>query len=371
MSRYAEPLIQALIFFPIVAGVFTLPYVIYCYRKYGSVLVMRVICVYAFIYYLMSVYCLAILPFPSADSVPTQQVGINLIPFSYVPEILTKEVEFSISDPSTWMSAFFSSGLYEPLLNILMFLPLGVFLRYYFGWSFKRTVLCAFLLSFFLEFTQYTATYGLAPYRYRLADVNDLIDNTFGGIVGYAFTPLLTFMLPTRERLNQVSYQRGARVSYVRRAFALIADSLLLFVLVLPLYILFSGHYTLLHTVCTFAYFTLLPYYWGGRTLGKSLVRIRIVDESSHERASLRQYAARAALLHLLPDSLALLSELFSSSLVLFALPSLMLLVLLIAAVSCGRRNEPQMFYEHWTHTIQIADSQSSRVKGRKSSKQQ
>ncbi len=368
MSRYSEPLIEALIFFPLVAGLFTLPYVVYCYRKYGSVLIMRVICVYAFIYYLMSVYCLAILPFPSADSEPTQRVGINLIPFSYVPEILTKEVEFSLSDTSTWMPAFFSSGLYEPLLNILMFLPLGVFLRYYFGWSFKRTVLCAFLLSFFLEFTQYTATYGLAPYRYRLADVNDLIDNTLGGIIGYAVTPLLTFMLPTRERLNQVSYQRGARVSYVRRAFALILDSLLLFVIVMPLSLLFSGHFTLLDTVCTFAYFTLLPFYWGGKTLGKSLVRIRIVDEATHERARFGQYAARAALLHLLPDLFSLLSDIFSSSLVLFAIPSLMLLVLLIAAVSCGRRNEPQMFYEHWTHTIQIADTQSHRVKGRRSS---
>ncbi len=370
MSRYSEPLIQALISFPIVAGVFTLPYVIYCYRKYGSVLIMRVVCVYAFIYYLMSVYCLAILPFPSADSEPTQRVGINLIPFSYVPEILTKEVEFSLSDPSTWMSAFFSSGLYEPLLNILMFLPLGVFLRYYFGWSFKRTVLSAFLLSFFLEFTQYTATYGLAPYRYRLADVNDLIDNTLGGIIGYAVTPLLTFMLPTRERLNQVSYQRGARVSYVRRAFALIMDSLLLFVLVMPLDLLLPDHFTLLHTVCTFAYFTFLPFYWGGRTIGKSLVRIRIVDEVTHERARIGQYAARAAVLHLLPDALSLLSDLFPDSLVLFAMPSLFLLVLLIAAISCGRRNEPQMFYEHWTHTLQIADAQPLRVRGRKSSRQ-
>ena len=363
MARYAEPILIALVLFPLVAAVFTLPYAIYCYRKYGSVLITRVIIVYAFIYYLMSVYCLAILPFPSADSTPTQKVGINLIPFSYVPEILTNTATFSISDPSTWMSAFFTSGIYEPILNILMFLPLGVFLRYYFGWNLRKTILCALGISFFLEFTQYTATYGLAPYRYRLADVNDLIDNTLGGMVGYWVTPLLTFMLPTRERLNQVSYQRGSRVSYVRRVVAFAVDGLIVLSIRIVLYSFIDAS-ALISCLLILAYYGLIPYLWNGQTMGKAMVRIRVVDSGTHKRAQLWQYTARAAFLHLIPNASLLLRVLdIQSTLAEFCEP-LLLLMMFIQAIVCGLRNKPQMFYETWTHTIQVTNAKQARGNG-------
>ncbi len=367
MSRYAEPLMIALILFPLVAAVLTLPYAIYSYRKYGSVLMTRVLIVYAFVYYLMSIYCLAILPFPKADAAPTQKVGINLIPFSYVPEILTSTTSFSIADPSTWMSAFFTSGIYEPILNILMFLPLGVFLRYYFGWNWKKTVLCAFGISFFLEFTQYTATYGLAPYRYRLADVNDLIDNTLGGLAGYAVTPLLTFMLPTRERLNQVSYQRGERVSYVRRLVAFFTDELIM----LSISAVLSSLMDLpawLECLVILAYYALIPYLWNGQTFGKALVRIRVVDTTTRKQAQLWQYAARAAFLHLIPNASLLLQVLdMQSTLAEFCEPLLMLMMF-IQAIVCGLRNKPQMFYENWTHTIQVTNTKHAQMEEKQNS---
>ncbi len=353
MSRYAEPLLMALVLFPLVAAVFTLPYAIYCYRKYGSVLMMRIVCVYAFVYYLMSVYCLAILPFPKEGSVPTQKVGLNLIPFSYVPEILTKTVDFSLSDPSTWMPAFFSSGIYEPILNILMFFPLGVFLRYYFGWNMKKTVLCAFLFSFFLEFTQYTATYGLAPYRYRLADVNDLIDNTLGGFLGYLATPKLTFMLPSRERLNQVSYQRGSRVSYVRRMVAYCADEIICSTCGSVIFLALPRESWLI-CLLVMAYNTLIPYFWHGQTPGKALVRIRVVDSTTHERATLKQYAQRMLFLHLIPRAGMVLSTIGMESIFATVGGVLLLGMMFLQAIFCGLRNKPQMFYERWTNTIQV-----------------
>ena len=356
MERYAEPLLVALVFFPIVAAFFTLPYVIYCYRKYGSVLMMRVVCVYAFIYYLMSVYCLAVLPFPEAGSTPTQSTGLNLIPFSYVPEILTKSVNLSITNPKTWMPAFFSSGIYEPLLNILMFLPLGVFLRYYFGWSRRKTVLCAFLLSLFLEVTQYTATYGLAPYRYRLADVNDLIDNTLGGFLGYLITPWLTSMLPSRERLNQVSYERGARVSYIRRLLAYFIDGILMIFITLPLFFIQTHSLSMLaNCVLALAYYGLIPYLWKGQTPGKALVRIRMLDATTHEPAALWQYAARAAFLHVLVHPDMVLAVFGIDSMLADLCEPVIQLLLMILAIHHSLHNVPQMFYEKWTNTVQVS----------------
>ena len=140
MQKYLEPILTAAVFFPLLAALFTLPYMIYCYRRYGAVLVMRVALMYAFLYYLICVYFLAILPFPREGTVVTQRTTVNLIPFNYVPEVLDSGVTFSWDDPKSWLVAIYSSGLYEPLCNVLMFFPLGIFLRYYFGCGRLKTV---------------------------------------------------------------------------------------------------------------------------------------------------------------------------------------------------------------------------------------
>ena len=74
MQKYLEPILTAAVFFPLLAALFTLPYMIYCYRRYGAVLVMRVALMYAFLYYLICVYFLAILPFPREGTVVTFQL---------------------------------------------------------------------------------------------------------------------------------------------------------------------------------------------------------------------------------------------------------------------------------------------------------
>ena len=360
MRKYLDAIGTGMIIFPLLAAVFTIPYMIYCYRKYGSMLFMRVVCVYAFIFYLLCVYCLAILPFPPSNAESTQKAGYNLIPFSYVPELLTREVETEVilSDPISWLRALYSSGWYEPIFNIIMFFPLGVFLRYYFGFSKGKTFLCAFSLSLFLELTQLTGTYGLAPFRYRLCDVNDLIDNTLGGMMGYWCTPLMTALLPTRERLNQLSYQRGERVSYLRRIIALLFDLVLIEVLSwLPAGLGLGRRSSSVLTIILYA--CLLPYLTSGFTPGQALVRIRVVDADSRGRAHLWQYTARGLLLHLVflrADILVFLMPMdrvhgMDPAL----LPFLIILLLMFIAVWHAIHNQPQMFYERWTRTRLIS----------------
>ena len=74
-----------------------------------------------------------------------------------------------------------SMSLWQLLLNILLTLPFGVYLHYYFKQSLPRTVLFSFLLSLFYEGSQLSALFGIYPGPYRLADVEDLICNTLGG----------------------------------------------------------------------------------------------------------------------------------------------------------------------------------------------
>lgn len=65
------------------------------------------------------------------------------------------------------------------VLNILMFLPLGFLLPVIWKefWNFKRTAVFGFAFSLAIELSQI--------FTYRLTDVDDLITNTLGAILGY------------------------------------------------------------------------------------------------------------------------------------------------------------------------------------------
>ena len=83
MNQYVEVIEQAVIVFPLMAAVITLPYLIYNYRKRGSVMSLRAFIVYSFILYLLCCYFLVILPLPSMEYV-AQMTGprAQLVPFS-------------------------------------------------------------------------------------------------------------------------------------------------------------------------------------------------------------------------------------------------------------------------------------------------
>lgn len=112
------------------------------------------------------------------------------------------------------------------MLNIVITFPFGVYLSYYFKAKWKKVLLFTFLLSLFFEITQLTGLYGIYNHPYRLFDVDDLLLNTFGGMVGYLLSRYITFFLPSREALDRASLKKGETVSYLRRGFAMIIDFL-------------------------------------------------------------------------------------------------------------------------------------------------
>ncbi|MGE9575057.1 VanZ family protein, partial [Escherichia coli] len=62
----------------------------------------------------------------------------------------------------------------EPAFNVLLLIPFGIYLRYYFRLSFMKTMIASFCLSLFFELTQLSGLYFIYPRPYRLFDVNDL-----------------------------------------------------------------------------------------------------------------------------------------------------------------------------------------------------
>ena len=49
MSQYLEALRQAMVIYPVIVVLFTVPYIAWSYHKYGSVLSLRVLIVYSFL----------------------------------------------------------------------------------------------------------------------------------------------------------------------------------------------------------------------------------------------------------------------------------------------------------------------------------
>ncbi|AQY50570.1 VanZ/RDD domain-containing protein [Listeria weihenstephanensis FSL R9-0317] len=310
MDAYLFPIKIAVLLFPILAFVLTLPFAIYQYRKFGGLNFLRNVVLYTFIFYLLCAFLLILLPLPDPDDVAKMTgSAVQLIPFKFVQDFLAHTV-IVWNDPSTYLVGLTQAVVLQPIFNILLVIPFGIYLRYYFRFSFRKTILFSFLLSLFFEVTQLTGIYGIYPHAYRLFDVDDLGLNTLGGIVGYAIAPLFTSLLPSRSKMDEITYLKGKRVSYIRRLLAFIVDWFLLDVLtwilgtarVIPFKKLeinggtgFSQLWWLVLLV--FLYFIVIPRFARGQTIGKGLVRIQIKSTNS-ENLTFKHLFIRNALLY-------------------------------------------------------------------------
>lgn len=291
MAAYAFPIQMALLFFPVLAALFTLPYLLGQYHKYGAVPLVRSLVVYSFILYFLCAYFEVILPLPSFAKVAAMtSPTYSLTPYAGL------RAAWSALGGNLW--AVLRSGAFrETLLNVALTLPFGVYLRYYFRRSWWQTLLGSFALSLFFELTQLTALYGIYPRPYRLFDATDLINNTLGGMLGFWAAPLLVFFLPSREKMERAAYRKGARVSLLRRGLALMVDWALLGLCFILCFLLGSAPLWLFALLAPL-YFALLPAFCQGYTAGKLLCSIRLAAKNGGQAGPWR-CLLRYALLYL------------------------------------------------------------------------
>ncbi len=298
MNQYIEVSLQAVILFPFVVAIFTLPYIAYNYHKYGSVISLKVVIVYSFIFYILCMYCLVILPLPSPEKAATlHSHKMQLEPFLFIKDILQRS-DIIKDQPKTWLSVVLNKAFLVNILNLFLALPFGMYLRYYFKRSFIETIVLSFLLSLFFEITQLTGLYFLYSGSYRLFDVDDLIVNTSGGVLGFLLMgPFMTF-LPSRDELDEISYKKGMEVSLTRRFISFFFDmafiAFLTFIceILIPEFaLLFSFEASILF------YFSVFPILFKGRTLGKFITSTAIVS-LNEERPAFYSYFLRYILFY-------------------------------------------------------------------------
>jgi len=284
MQTYEIAIRVAFVTFPIIAFLITLPYMIRQYHRYGSIPFLRTVIVYSFVLYLLTAYFMVILPLPTFKEVlALDKEWIQLIPFNFIKEI-SMYSSLVIDDFSTYLTALKEPLIYTNLFNLVLTIPFGIYLRYYFKRKWWEVIIMSFVLSLFFEITQISSLYGIYPRPYRLFDVDDLIINTFGGLLGHILTPIFSLFLPTRDRLDETAYEKGRKVSFSRRILAFLIDVVVFNIIVILLVLLLHIDLrTELYSLFMLFYFLISVIIFNGRTIGKSFVKIKITNKNGEK----------------------------------------------------------------------------------------
>ena len=112
-----------------------------------------------------------------------------------------------------------------------------------------------FLLSLFFELTKLTGLNFIYPRQYRLFDVDDLMINMLGGILGYFIMNKLKVLLPSREEIND-----SVKVSVLRKITSILIDVFI--------------NNKIINYIILIIYFVIIPT-TNNKTLGMNFVNIK------------------------------------------------------------------------------------------------
>lgn len=294
LEAYLFPISYAFMTFPIAALLCAIPFLIVQYRKYGYFNKFRGFLLYLFLLYMMNAVYLVLLPLPaSRHNAPMDVASVmQWMPLNFIHDIL-KETKVVWQVPSTYMLLLKERAFLQVVFNVLLVVPFGMFLRYYARTSWKKCLAASFGLSLFFEITQVTGIYGFYDYPYRLFDVDDLLMNTLGGMIGFVLADWMKNHLPRMDRLDEKVDLSKKRVSYTRRAIAFGIDVCV----VLPI----IGVLTLLNVkgayfIVVILYYIVIPYMKQGQTLGAWIVRVQI--RGAGDELKLKELIIRNGLLY-------------------------------------------------------------------------
>ena len=199
----------------VLAGVLLfVPFVAISFRRRGRLTFARFALWFSLLVYILAVWTYTLLPLPDPDQLRCS--GTQLNPLAFTEDITGAIARgHPLSDPA----------LLQLILNVLLFLPLGLFVRL----LWHRGILVAFVsgafLSLFIELTQLTGVWGLYPCAYRVFDVVDLETNTLGAVLGSVLALLIP--LKFRARPDQtVDANAPHPVTVRRRLIGMLCDLL-------------------------------------------------------------------------------------------------------------------------------------------------
>lgn len=153
------------------------------YRRRGSFPLGRILLLLAAAIYAVALWTYTLVPVPEEGSFTC--AGTQIHAFGFVGDILRTRAE--IGTRALLTNAVFL----QVALNIILFVPLGFFVRAIAGRGILVAGALGFATSLLIETTQLTGIWGLYSCAYRVFDVDDLLVNTAGAVLGSAISVLL------------------------------------------------------------------------------------------------------------------------------------------------------------------------------------
>lgn len=372
MGTYAQSIFNGAFLSIFLITLLTIPFLIYSYRKYDGVYLRNSFVVATFVLYLCCAYALIVFPLPTFEEARNLQTELySFRPFRFVQTFLQLS-PFDAHNRDTWLLAMRHHSFIEPFFNFLLLMPLGIYLTGFFKKKLRVAVLIAFCVSLFFEITQLTGLYGIYPRPYRLFDVDDLITNTSGAVVGacigLAVAKLAPFVYARKPVVSKDGY-----CSMLRRLLAFLVDWVIIFCLEIAVRLVLgaplsldAGEPVIKHILVyaaegafMFAYFWLFSVLLKGQTPGKKLLKMRVVAASGGPATKGSMAAHYGIAVGLLTgySLLALLAVLpvFQPVVQIFVLLGWLLLGGVILLLTQFTRKNKRFWYERLSHTVCVS----------------
>ncbi|WP_167736761.1 VanZ family protein [Nocardioides sp. 1609] len=205
MGDQATNALVAIVLGSVVAVVLLVPTAAYQYRLDGKLQPKDLAVLLSGAVYGLSLWTYTLLPMPAADSY--RCLGRQLEPLGSISRIWT---DVGAADHT------FQVG--QVALNVLLFVPLGYYLRVIVRRGVVTAALVGLATSLLIEVTQDTGVWHLYDCPYRLFDVDDLIVNTLGAVCG----SLLSYVV--LDRRDDTTPPLPSTVSLGRRLVGLASD---------------------------------------------------------------------------------------------------------------------------------------------------
>ncbi len=224
VATFLLPVTTALWVFPLVVLVVMVPAAVVSYRRRGRAGGWTSVVFYSFLFYLLAALLQTIIPLPRDGGAycATRSYASTpqLRPF-YFLEVIQQRAR------GHWdLGAIMRNApLWSTALNVVLLVPLGIYLRYLVKMRFLPAVLTGFGVSLFFELTQLTGLWFVYPCAYRLFSVDDLILNTAGALLGAAIGGPLSRILPPLEPAHDLK-RYADKVTITRRLLAFFTDVL-------------------------------------------------------------------------------------------------------------------------------------------------
>lgn len=199
--NYSLPVIQQAIWLWLILALVALPLTWWGSRHLATRALMRrlgrtsIVLLYA-----TGVVAYTLLPLPDRDTFVCPAGWGNTYPRFF----LGWSLQFALREHSSLLEALFSTYILQMLLNILLFIPFGIFAYLFWKAHFRTVLLAAFGVSLVIELTQLTGLWGYYGCAIRTFDVEDLFNNTLGAVLGWTFVVAWQcrgYLLETLKRL--------------------------------------------------------------------------------------------------------------------------------------------------------------------------